>query len=101
VWLSPLFCELNLVAAHAVLDDRERIVERGDAFAGDLLEKELRLFSAGSAWLNRFPRTTSGVLPVLSGCVLPRVGCDGGSALSHSSVGFVIVTIAPLSIALF
>jgi hypothetical protein len=48
VWLSPLFRELNLVAAHAVVDDCERIVERGDAFAGDLLEKELRLFSAGS-----------------------------------------------------
>ncbi|MGD0762998.1 MAG: hypothetical protein ABR929_07380, partial [Roseiarcus sp.] len=41
VWLSPLFRELNLVAAHAVVDDCERIVERGDAFAGDLLEKEL------------------------------------------------------------
>jgi hypothetical protein len=36
--------------------------------------------SAGSACLNRFPRTISGVLPVLSGCVLPRVGCDGGRA---------------------
>ena len=31
------FCELNFGAVHAVLDDRERIVERGDAFAGDLL----------------------------------------------------------------
>jgi methylase of polypeptide subunit release factors len=39
-----------------------------------------RAESAGSACLNRFPRTISGVLPVLSGCVLPRVGCDGGRA---------------------
>ena len=29
---------------------------------------------------NRFPRGISGVLPVLSRCGLPRMGCDAGRA---------------------
>lgn len=34
---------LHACTGHAFLDDRERIVERYDAFAGNLLAKKLRL----------------------------------------------------------
>ena len=69
----------NTSAGHAFLDDSERVVDRGDAFAGEFLREELRLLVIDRGGRERDVECTVGKLREFDGEELPA--CEAISRL--------------------